>query len=151
MSEMKSATRRPPRRSREAAAPHGGDLASHPLPLPAPGVEVGVRELRDHLSRYLEQVKAGGELTVTEHGRPIARLVAPRQPDRWDELVARGLVRPALRPATDIDTDSLPEIPGFSLSEYLISFRDAEYEAMNRDRDDVSRRLGNREDPPPGG
>jgi prevent-host-death family protein len=110
-----------------------------------------VRELRDHLSRYLVRVKAGEELTVTEHGRPIARLVAPRARDRWDELVAQGLIRPALHPATDIDLDSLPEIPGFSLSEYLISLRDAEYEAMNRGHDDVSRRLGDRQDPPAGG
>ena len=58
---------------------------------------------------------------------------------------------PALEPATDIDIESLPEIPGFSLSEYLISLRDAEYEAMHRGHDDVSRRVGDREDPPPGG
>ncbi len=37
--------------------------------------EVGVRALRDHLSRYLEQVQAGEELVVTERGRGIARLV----------------------------------------------------------------------------
>lgn len=140
-------------RAREAARPYparpGGEAV--PLPVPAPDAEVGVRDLRDHLSRYLERVKAGEELTVTEHGRPIARLVAPRPRDRWDELVARGLIRPALEPATDIDIDSLPEIPGFSLSEYLISLRDAEYEAMHRGHDDVSRRLGDREDPPAGG
>lgn len=37
--------------------------------------DVGIRELRDHLSRYLERVQAGEELTVTDRGRPIARLV----------------------------------------------------------------------------
>jgi prevent-host-death family protein len=36
---------------------------------------VGVRELRQNLSRYLERVKAGESLTVTEHGREVARLV----------------------------------------------------------------------------
>jgi prevent-host-death family protein len=36
---------------------------------------VGVRELRQNLSRYLERVKAGDSLTVTEHGREVARLV----------------------------------------------------------------------------
>ena len=132
---------------REAVAPYGGGIDGRPFP----EVEVGVRELRDHLSRYLERVKAGEDLTVTEHGRPIARLVAPREYDRWDELMARGLIRPALEPATDIDIESLPEIPGFSLSDYLISLRDGEYEAMHRGHDDVSRRLGDREDPPSGG
>jgi prevent-host-death family protein len=129
--------------ARDAVARHGEEAAGG-----ARELEVGVRDLRDHLSRYLERVKAGEELTVTEHGRPIARLVGPRPPNRWDELVARGLIRPALRPATDIDIDSLPEIPGFSLSEYLISLRNAEYEAMHRGRDDVSRRVGAGEDPP---
>lgn len=146
MSRRKRATMTPHIAVGEAVARYEG--ASPGIPAPAPEVEVGVRELRDHLSRYLERVKAGEELTVTEHGRPIARLVGPRPPDRWDELVARGLIRPALRPATDIDIESLPEIPGFSLSEYLISLRDAEYEAMHRGRDDVSRRVGAGEDPP---
>jgi prevent-host-death family protein len=151
MNRKKSATMAPRVPIREAVEPYGSGLGGAPVPSPTPGVEVGVRDLRDHLSRYLERVKAGEELTVTEHGRPIARLVAPRPRDRWDELVARGLIRPALHPATDIDIESLPEIPGFSLSEYLISLRDAEYEAMHRGRDNLSRRLGDREDPPPGG
>jgi prevent-host-death family protein len=36
---------------------------------------VGVRELRQNLSRYLERVKAGEALVVTERGREVARLV----------------------------------------------------------------------------
>jgi prevent-host-death family protein len=36
---------------------------------------VGVRELRQNLSRYLERVKDGETLTVTEHGHEVARLV----------------------------------------------------------------------------
>lgn len=36
---------------------------------------VGVRELRQNLSRYLDRVKAGETLVVTEHGRVIAHLV----------------------------------------------------------------------------
>jgi prevent-host-death family protein len=36
---------------------------------------VGVRELRQNISRYLERVKAGETLVVTERGREIALLV----------------------------------------------------------------------------
>ncbi len=36
---------------------------------------VGVRELRQNLSRYLERVKEGEILTVTERGHEVARLV----------------------------------------------------------------------------
>jgi prevent-host-death family protein len=154
MVRKQSATMTPRVVARDAAAPYaGGPSASESLGIPgsATALEVGVRELRDHLSGYLERVKDGAELTVTEHGRPIARLVATGPADRWEELVARGLIRPALHPATDIDLDRLPEIPGFSLADYLVSLRDAEYEAMSRGPDDVSRRVGDREDPPPGG
>jgi prevent-host-death family protein len=36
---------------------------------------VGVRELRQNLSKYLERIKDGETLTVTERGHEIARLV----------------------------------------------------------------------------
>lgn len=36
---------------------------------------VGVRELRQNLSRYLDRVKEGETLTVTERGHEVARLV----------------------------------------------------------------------------
>lgn len=58
--------------------------------------EAGVRDLRDHLSRYLERVKAGEELTVTDRGRPIARLVPVGGENTFDRLIAEGLVAPAV-------------------------------------------------------
>ena len=53
--------------------------------------EVGVRELRLQLSRYLSAVKEGQELVVTEHGHPIARLI-PTQANstRLADLIAHG-------------------------------------------------------------
>lgn len=57
--------------------------------------EVGVRELRDHLSRYLEQVQAGGEVVVTERGRAIARVVPVSGGRTIDKLIRDGLVTPA--------------------------------------------------------
>jgi prevent-host-death family protein len=46
--------------------------AAHPL---NPTKTVGVRELRQNLSRYLARVKEGETLTVTERGQEVARLV----------------------------------------------------------------------------
>lgn len=57
--------------------------------------EAGVRDLRDHLSRYLERVKAGEELTVTDRGQPVARLVPVGGTNTFDRLIADGLVVPA--------------------------------------------------------
>ena len=39
---------------------------------------VGVRELRQNLSKYLDRVKEGETLTVTERGKEVARLVPSR-------------------------------------------------------------------------
>jgi prevent-host-death family protein len=36
---------------------------------------VGVRELRQNLSKYLDRVKDGETLTVTERGNEVARLI----------------------------------------------------------------------------
>lgn len=57
-------------------------------------MEVGIRELRDGLSRHLAEVRKGQTLTVTDHGRPIARIVPYDQPTTLERLVAEGLVTP---------------------------------------------------------
>lgn len=58
---------------------------------------VGVRDLKNNLSRYLKRVGDGEEFVVTDHGKPVARLVAVDPgTDRMAELVAAGLVRPPL-------------------------------------------------------
>ena len=85
---------------------------------------VGVRELRQNLSVYLDRVKAGETLEVTEHGHPVARLGpnAPaqdvdRRPDdrgRPDHAGHRG----------PPDAPPPPRIPGRPLSEILQEMRD---------------------------
>jgi prevent-host-death family protein len=64
----------------------------------APDASVGIRELRDHLSRYLEQVKAGSTVTVTDHGHVIATIVPMRYSRHMLELAAQGKVRLPTRP-----------------------------------------------------
>jgi prevent-host-death family protein len=57
--------------------------------------EVGIRELKNGLSRYIERVRAGDEVIVTDRGRPVARLSPlDASEDRLADLVASGLVRP---------------------------------------------------------
>jgi prevent-host-death family protein len=51
---------------------------------------VGVRELRQNLSRYLDRVKGGEDLIVTERGRMVARVVpAGSSADAYTELAVR--------------------------------------------------------------
>ena len=78
-------------------------------PLPADRAEVGVRELRDHLSAWLETVASGREITVTDRGTPVARIVPVTGRSKLDQLIAEGKVRPALRPAEP--ADARPPIP----------------------------------------
>ena len=58
-------------------------------------MEAGVRELRDHLSRYLNAVRDGHEVIVSDHGKAVARLVPFDQSRPLDRLIAEGLVTPA--------------------------------------------------------
>ncbi len=61
---------------------------------------VGVRELRQNLSRYLMEVKDGGSFRVTERGREVARLV-PSGPA--DSVIARLVAeRGATMPTADL-------------------------------------------------
>ena len=58
-------------------------------------VEVGVRELKNNLSRFLDRVKDGEEVIVTERGRPVARLIAlERSDNQLAALIDSGVVRP---------------------------------------------------------
>ena len=57
--------------------------------------EVGVRDLRNHLSRYLEVVRAGDEIVVTDRGAAVARLVPLDGERLLDRLVREGVVTPA--------------------------------------------------------
>ena len=56
-----------------------------------------VSELKARLSEYLNQVKAGMEVLITDRGKPVARLVPiPRSKDLKDSLVRmekQGLIR----------------------------------------------------------
>lgn len=59
---------------------------------------VGVRELRQNLSVYLERVKKGEALTVTEHGTAVALLrPLPAAGTALERLVAEGHARPPAR------------------------------------------------------
>jgi prevent-host-death family protein len=70
-------------------------MTPHPKPLKT---EVGVRELHDRLSRYVQHVQDGAEVIVTMRGRRVARLVPVNELDPLADLRARGLVREPTAP-----------------------------------------------------
>ncbi|MCY7302282.1 MAG: type II toxin-antitoxin system prevent-host-death family antitoxin [Thermoleophilia bacterium] len=84
-------------------------------------MDVGIRELRAGLSRYVEQVKQGEEIVVTEHGKPVARLVPMNGERKIDRLIREGVVIPA-RSRTGWRPERLTPVVG-SVSEIVIEQR----------------------------
>ena len=84
---------------------------------------IGVRELRQHASRYLALVAHGERVEITDRGRPVAMLV-PVRGDRWDDLIASGGIIP---PSDDTDlADEPPADFGIKASQVLQTMRDLE-------------------------
>ena len=73
---------------------------------------VGVRELRQNLSVYLERVIAGERLEVTDRGNPVAMLI-PIRPGATlvERLVAEGRAMPATRDPRSLAARPPVEIP----------------------------------------
>lgn len=67
---------------------------------------VGLRELRQHASKYVERAAAGESIEIALRGMLVARLV-PAGDGSWDDLIARGDIVPA-----PSDHDLLDEPPG---------------------------------------
>jgi prevent-host-death family protein len=57
-------------------------------------LRMGVRELKDGLSRALREVQAGETVEITDHGRTIARIVKA-WPTRAEQMLAEGRLIPA--------------------------------------------------------
>jgi prevent-host-death family protein len=76
-------------------------------------MEVGIRELKQRLSRYIERVREGDTLIVTDRGKPVARIepIARRQlPAGLRALIDAGLTEDK-GPMRDL-LDPYPMLPG---------------------------------------
>jgi prevent-host-death family protein len=89
---------------------------------------VGVRELRQNASVLLRRVKAGEIIEITEHGTPIAKLVAvdPSKYDEYLEEKLKSVIIPAKEPLSELKWNDILDLPGRPLSEILQENRDAE-------------------------
>jgi prevent-host-death family protein len=87
---------------------------------------VGVRELRQNLSRYLAQIKAGESFVVTERGREVARLTPSGPPDSpIARLVAeRGATMPRGDLLSRVASSKLPPAVGPPSLEVLDELRE---------------------------
>jgi len=90
-------------------------------------INVGIKEVKNNLSRLLAQVKAGEEVLITKRGKPIARIVKESQGNQsiraaLDPLVQSGLIT---LPGRSIVKDSISAIEtlGKPVSEIVIEDR----------------------------
>lgn len=75
--------------------------------------QIGVRELQQHASRYLDLVEAGQVVEVTRHGRKIARLTPVTDPgDPLAQYYAAGLLIPPAESGDLLDIVPVPPAPG---------------------------------------
>ena len=63
---------------------------------------IGIRELRQHASRYLRDAQRGETIEITDRGRPIARLVPPAEGGAIELLIAAGRLTPPRRGVPDL-------------------------------------------------
>ncbi len=84
---------------------------------------IGVRELRQNASVYLERVKKGESIEVTERGIPVAVLSPAPALSLLDRLVAEGQVSPARGDVTAWLADNPPIGPA-GLSAVVQQMRD---------------------------
>jgi len=89
--------------------------------------EIGIRELRQHASRYVAMAKAGMRVPVTDRGKLVAYLVPAGEGGTvLDRMRAAGQVRPAIGSLLDL-LPPPPAPPGAkSLTETLLEMRDEE-------------------------
>lgn len=88
---------------------------------------IGIRELRQHASRYVALAKAGKRVPVTERGKLVAYLVPAEDPDSiLDRLEAAGQLRRGA--GTLADLGPIPPRPDGAplLSDTLREMRDEE-------------------------
>ena len=70
-------------------------------------MDVAIRDLKAHLSEYLERVERGEVIRVTKRGRRIARIL----PERGSDNIERGLAEGWLTRESDEPPRAVVPIP----------------------------------------
>ncbi len=80
---------------------------------------IGVRELRQNASKWLELVKGGEVVTVCERGKPVAKLVPYEREDPREALYEAGVLTRATLSLRDVPPPQPPP-PGAPTSREVL-------------------------------
>ena len=73
---------------------------------------IGIRELRQHASIYVDLAEKGQTVDITNRGRLVARLVPAGDAESpLERLIAAGVLRPAEDPGSLLDIEAAPPVP----------------------------------------
>src|ERR1700761_1021392 len=79
---------------------------------PGAAKRIGVRELRQHASLYVDLAERGYTVDITNRGRLVARLVPVQEPESpLERLFAAGVLGPAEDPGDLLDVEPGPPAP----------------------------------------
>jgi prevent-host-death family protein len=90
---------------------------------------IGIRELRQHASVYVDLAEKGQIVEITNRGRLVARLVPAEEAESpLERLIAAGVLRPAEEPGSLLDIEPGPPVPEGqpTASEILLQMREEE-------------------------
>jgi prevent-host-death family protein len=76
---------------------------------------VGIRELKEQASALIRRVAAGESISITDRGRPVARIVPLHEHESWwDQMVEQGRLIPARRDLIQVLEENPPPplLPG---------------------------------------
>jgi prevent-host-death family protein len=103
---------------RTGARAAGGREPGRPAPRAEPTARaaasqrIGIRELRQHASIYVDLAEQGYTVDITNRGRLVAQLVPVREPGSpLERLIAAGIVEPAEEPGGADGLDPYPAPP----------------------------------------
>jgi prevent-host-death family protein len=84
--------------------------------------EIGVRELRQNASIYLDRVKKGEKFVITEWGHPVG-ILGPIANATFEEMIEAGFITPAVDPNVDFSKAIITLPRGVSATELLLESR----------------------------
>jgi prevent-host-death family protein len=80
--------------------------------VPRTAHRIGIRELRQHASVYVDLAEKGQTVDITNRGRLVARLVPAGDAESpLERLIAAGIIEPAEDPGRLLDIEPGPPVP----------------------------------------
>jgi prevent-host-death family protein len=86
---------------------------------------LGIRALKQNASQVVAEAAAGVPVTITDRGRPVARIV-PITTSRVESLISADRARPALRPLNSLPAPARRRRSQSALTAELEAMRQAE-------------------------